>query len=257
MSERKKILTEPMLDGQGLLIVLNDPKANILDRAMMGEINSMLDNLEGRKELKLLCFTGAGEHFSFGANVAEHVGEQAEPMLKAFHGMFLRLMQLAIPTVAAVRGRCLGGGMELSLFCNLVVAHPEAILGQPEIKLAVLPPLASLILPLKIGQSRADEIILTGRSMKAAEAQSMGLVDQIAEDPLAAIHDWASEHILPHSASSLRWTVRAARWHYDQILRTGIPALENLYLNHLMATHDAKEGLTAFLEKRQAEWTHD
>lgn len=257
MTERSKIRVETFLEGQALRIVLDDPKGNVLDSIMMASINGLLDEIEGQKEVKLLCFTGAGDHFCFGASVQEHVGERAAAMLGAFHGMFQRLVKLAIPTVAAVRGRCLGGGMELAAFCNRVVAHPEALFGQPEIQLAVLPPLASLILPLRLGQGGADDLILTGRTVKAGEAREMGLVEDLAEDPLAAVEAWASREIAPKSASSLRWTVRAARWHWNEVLRASLGAVEQLYLRDLMATHDANEGLAAFLEKRKPHWTHD
>lgn len=253
----EKIRTEPLLDGQGLLIVLDDPKGNVLDGTMMGSLNALLDGLQERKELKLLCFSGAGDHFSFGASVAEHVGERAAGMLAAFHGMFRRLIQLAVPTAAAVRGRCLGGGLELAIFCNRVVAHPEALLGQPEIQLGVLPPLASLVLPLKLGQAKADDLILSGRTVPAREAGELGLVDQLADDPLAAIEEWARRELLPKSASSLRWAVRAARWRFNELVLAGLPAQEKLYLDGLMATHDANEGLAAFLERRRPAWTND
>jgi cyclohexa-1,5-dienecarbonyl-CoA hydratase len=256
MSEPTKIRVEPFLDGQALRVVLNAPKANVLDSAMMGEINALLDGLKGRNEIKLLCFCGEGSHFSFGASVEEHVKERAAGMLEAFHGMFLRLAELAIPTAAAVRGRCLGGGMELAAFCNRVVAHPEAVFAQPEIQLAVLPPIASLILPFKIGQSRADEINLTGRNVGAAEAERWGLVDEIAEDPAAAVEKWAAEQLAPRSAAALRVTLRASRWRFNRVLREEIKSIERLYLEELMATHDANEGLAAFIAKRKPTWTN-
>jgi len=252
-----KIKAEPFLDGHALRITLNDPKGNVLDGQMMGELTELLDSLAGRHELKLLCFTGAGDHFCFGASVAEHVGERAAPMLAAFHGLFLRLARLAIPTAAAVRGRCLGGGMELACFCNRVVAAPGAVLGQPEIKLAVLAPVASVILPLRAGQASADEVLLTGRSIPAPEARELGLVDEVAEDPLAAVEAWAARELAGSSASSLRFAVRAARWRYNRELSAGLEALEQLYLKELMATHDAGEGLASFLEKRKPSWTHN
>ena len=175
----EKIRVEPFLDGQAEHVVLNDPKGNVLDGIMMGEINQHLDACKDKKDLKLLCFSGEGKHFSFGASVPDHVGDKARGMLEAFHGMFLRMADLGVPTAAAVSGRCLGGGMELAAFCNWVFAHPDAVFAQPEIQLAVLPPVASLILPYKVGQSRADEVNVTGRNVGAAEAKEWGLVDRV------------------------------------------------------------------------------
>jgi len=256
MSETK-IRTEEVLGGAGLRVVLDAPKANVLDSAMMGSIHRVLDEAKGRSGLKLLWFSGAGDHFSFGASVPEHVRDRAPAMLKAFHGLFFKLADLAVVTAATVRGRCLGGGMELATFCHRVVAHPSAVLGQPEIQLAVLPPVASLILPSRIGQARADDLVLTGRSVAAAEALAMGLIDEVAEDPDAALTAWAERELVPKSAAALRYAVRAARWRFNQTLRTELPAVEKAYLEELMATHDANEGLAAFLEKRPPRFTNN
>jgi len=254
---RDRIRTEEFLQGQGLWIVLNSPKANILDRAMMSEIGALLDQLMENRRLKLVGFVGEGAHFSFGASVEEHLAESVAGMLELFHGMFRRLVKLSVCTAAAVRGQCLGGGLELAAFCNRVVSHPEAKLGQPEIQLAVLPPVASLILPLRVGQAHADEINLTGRSMTAARAREIGLVDEVAEDPRRAIEQWAEDELAPKSASSLRFAVRASRWRFNQVLNNELGAIEQLYLQDLMATHDANEGLAAFLQKRRPAWHDD
>jgi cyclohexa-1,5-dienecarbonyl-CoA hydratase len=254
MADYHKIRTEPFIDGQGLWVVLDDPKGNVLDGVMMGEINALLDDLKERPELKLIGFRGEGKHFSFGASVPDHVRDKAPRMLELFHGMFLRLVDLAVPTAAAVTGQCLGGGMELATFCNRVVVHPRAALGQPEIQLAVLPPVASLVLPLRLGQGRADELVLTGRSITGNEAQEMGLAEEVAEDPRADIEAWAAEHIAPKSAAALRCAVRTSRWRFNQLLGAELKAVERYYLDVLMATHDANEGLAAFLEKRKPQW---
>jgi len=177
-------------------------------------------------------------------------------MLRAFHGIFRRLIKLGVPTASAVRGRCLGGGMELACFCNRVFAAPGALLGQPEIQLGVLAPIASLILPARVGQARADELLLGGRTVPAEEARELGLVDELGPDPRAAAEAWAGRELAPKSASSLRFAVRAARWQLNQTLLAGITALEALYLGELMSTHDANEGLASFLEKRRPEWKH-
>ena len=257
MSDYTKIRIEEFCDGQALWVVLNAPKANVLDGAMMAEISALLDSLAARKELKLLAFRGEGKHFSFGASVPEHTRDKAPAMLAAFHGMFRKLMQLAIPTASAVTGQCLGGGMELATFCNRVVAHPEAALGQPEIQLAVLPPVASLILPLRCGQGAADDLVLTGRSVTGARGEELGLVDQLADDPAAAVEQWAAEHLAPKSAVALRHAVRTSRWRFNKVLGGELEAVERLYLEQLMATHDANEGLAAFLDKRKPSWNND
>ena len=256
MAEMTKIRTERFMGDHALRVVLDAPKANILDGEMMGQINALLDELKDEAGLKLICFCGEGKHFSFGASVEEHVGERAAQMLDGFHGMFLRMAELGVFTAAAVSGRCLGGGMELAAFCNRVVAHPEAVFAQPEIQLAVLPPIASLILPLKVGQSRADDINVTGRNVLASEAREMGLVDELAEEPVVAVEQWAERELAAKSASSLRIAVKASRWHFNHILCEQIKPMERFYLETLMKTHDANEGLAAFLDRRKPDFTH-
>jgi cyclohexa-1,5-dienecarbonyl-CoA hydratase len=113
-----------------------------------------------------------------------------------------------------------------------------------------------VILPLKVGQGRADDVILTGRSIDAEEARAMGLVDEVAEDPGAAVEAWAARELAPKSGAALRWAVRTARYQFNEAIERTLPAVEKLYLEQLMATHDANEGLAAFLEKRKPEWTH-
>jgi len=252
-----KIRVEPFLDESALRIVLNAPKANVLDSVMMGELNDLLERCRARPELKLLAFVGEGPNFSFGASVEEHVGERAALMLEAFHGLFLRLVDLSIPTAAAVNGRCLGGGMELATFCGRVFASPKAILAQPEIQLGVLPPVASVVLPARCGQAVADEVILTGRNVEAEEAREMGLVDELAANPLEALEAWATKHLAGKSASSLRLAQEAARWRFNRTLKKDLRKLEKFYLDTLMDTHDANEGLASFLEKRAPEWRND
>jgi len=251
-----RIRLEDMLDGRGVRIVLAAPPGNVLDAAMMEDLASALDALRERSGLYFLCFAGEGKHFSFGASVQEHVREMAPAMLSAFHGLFRRLSDLALPTAAAVRGRCLGGGMELAAFCTRVAAHPGAVFAQPEIQLGVFAPVASVILPLRVGQARADDILLSGRNVDAAEAKAISLADQVDENPESAVEEWARRCLLDKSASSLRHAVRAARRGWDEALRTHLPRLEAEYLSGLMATHDANEGLASFLEKRKPAWQH-
>jgi cyclohexa-1,5-dienecarbonyl-CoA hydratase len=249
-----KLRAETLWDGAGLKLVLDAPKANVLDAEMMAAIHEQLDGLARTPDVKLLVFEGEGSHFCFGASVPEHVKAKAPAMLDAFHGMFLKMIDLAVPTAAVVRGQCLGGGMELAIFCNWIFASPEAKLGQPEIVLGVFPPPASLILPLKLGQARADHLCLTGESWTAAQAQAAGLVHEVADDPGAALDAFALKHILPKSAASLRMGVRAARAAFNQTLRTMLPVVQRLYVEDLMETADANEGIGAFLEKRKPVW---
>jgi cyclohexa-1,5-dienecarbonyl-CoA hydratase len=253
----KLIKLEPCCDGAVLKIILNSPKANILEAAMLREIGQVLEGPAAEKDVKLLVFEGAGKHFSFGASVPEHTKENAAMMLKAFHLVFYRLARLSVPTMAVVRGQCLGGGMELALVCNFIVADSSAVFGQPEIVLGVFPPPASVILPKKVGQTYADDLVLTGRSIDAGEARRIGLLTVLVEegkDAWESAKEWIEKHILPKSAASLKIANAAVRKDFFRRIWEDLPRMEGLYLKELMETHDANEGINAFIQKRKPEW---
>ncbi len=254
-----KITTEARHDGQVVRFTLNAPKGNVLDAEMMADLQAELDGLSQWSHVKLIEFTGAGNHFSFGASVPEHVKEKAPMMLKQFHGLFYSLINISIPSVALVSGQCLGGGMELALGCNFIMADKTAYFGQPEISLGVFAPPASLILPMRVGQAKADELLLAGRIIKAQEAAECGLVGHLFEDRTEMLEHhagWVEKNILPKSASSLKFAVRAARWQFNQQLRSGLAELEQFYCDELMKTKDANEGINSFMEKRKPDWTN-
>lgn len=253
----QKIIVEPFHDGQVLRITLNAPKANVLDGEMMSDIQEVLDVLSAQDDVKLVQFVGAGDHFCFGASVPEHTKDKAPEMLKQFHALFYTLADLAVPTAALVSGQCLGGGMELALMCNFLFVDKTAKLGQPEIMLGVFAPPASLILPMKIGQARADEMLLTGKIISAEEAVQMGLAVAIYEDKdamLTGVDEWVQKQVLTKSASSLKCAVKAARLVFNRMIHKRLKQQQELYLDELMETHDANEGIQSFLEKRKPEW---
>ncbi|MBK9191097.1 MAG: enoyl-CoA hydratase/isomerase family protein [Crocinitomicaceae bacterium] len=238
-------------------ITLDDGKGNLLDNIMMLEILDLLEKFRSDKNIKLIIFEGQGKHFSFGASVPEHTKDLAETMIRTFHKIFLTMAEINIPTMAKVSGQCLGGGMELALSCNFIFADKTAVFGQPEIVLGVFAPPASIMLPLKIGNARAEEILLTGRSFKADEAEKIGLVNQLFEDKVsmnASADEWINKYIIPKSAASLRFANKAARTTFNYILGNKLQVLEYIYLMQLMQTKDANEGINSFLEKREPVW---
>ncbi len=254
MTEYKKIIVENHFDGQAMRIILNSPKGNILDGEMMGEMIAALDGAVENKHLKIIVFEGSGKHFCFGASVEEHRKDQAAKMLDQFHGLFFKLMDLNIPTAAIVRGQCLGGGMELAIYCDFVFAEQTAAFGQPEIKLGVLPPPASIILPLRIGQAGADAIVLTGESIDMKRAFELGIVTHAVpegKDGWEHVGQWISEIMLPKSASSLRLARSCVRMHFNRRVRELLPEIQKVYLEKLMETHDANEGIDSFLNRRK------
>jgi cyclohexa-1,5-dienecarbonyl-CoA hydratase len=238
-------------------IILDDGKGNVLDSMMMKELHSIFQKLQSYHLIKLITIEGAGKHFSFGASVFEHTKDQAPQMLRDFHQLFYDIIDLSIPVAAKVTGQCLGGGMELALITNFIFADATAKFGQPEIVLGVFAPPASILLPMKIGQVAAEELLLTGKVISAEEAKNFGLIYNISQDKESLnifVEEWVETNIIPKSASSLRYAVRAGRKVFNETLLTKLPELEKLFIEKLMETEDANEGINAFLEKRKPIW---
>lgn len=241
-------------DGALWIATLNRPKGNILDTPMIAALTALFEDAAAAPRLKAIILTGNGPHFSFGASVADHLPGAVAAMLPRFHALFLAMDACAVPVIAAVRGQCLGGALELAAACHRVIASPDARLGVPEITLGVFPPVAALLLQERVGRPRAEELCLTGRILDAPEAHRIGLVDDLADVPLKAAKARVRKHLLPLSAASLRLATRAVRWRWRRMLQEDLPQLERLYLDELMATRDAAEGLTAFMERRRPVW---
>ena len=241
-------------DGQLLDLVIESPKGNILDGATMDEIASAVRDAGARNETKAIRIAGAGDHFSFGASVEEHAPEQAAAMLGRFHSLFRTIDEAAIPTMAVVRGRCLGGGLELAGWCSFIFASPDALFAQPEVRLAVIPPIASILFPWRLGGGAAVDLCVSGRTWTATEAKARGLVGELHDDPRAASEAFFAEHLAPRSAIALRYAERAARHALSKALREELPRIERMYLVDLMETHDAPEGIAAFMERRKPAW---
>jgi cyclohexa-1,5-dienecarbonyl-CoA hydratase len=245
-------------DGRLLRVRLARPKANVLDAEMTAALDAAFAEAArpapGQPALRAVLLDAEGPHFSFGASVAEHLPEQCAAMLRGFHALVLRILETSVPVLVAVRGQCLGGGLELASAGGVIFAGKDAKLGQPEIVLGVFAPFASCVLPERIGPGAAEELLLSGRSLDAEEALRLRLVNFVADDPEAAALAWFDAHLASKSASSLGFAVRAARAGLVERVRTKLAALEQQYLTRLMSTRDAVEGLTAFLEKRPARW---
>lgn len=241
-------------DGALLRLVLARPKGNVLDRAMVQALRAQVRDAD--EATRTVLIEGEGRHFSFGASVEEHRAEVVGDMLPEFHALFRDLLGSGKVLLAAVRGQCLGGGLELAAACHRVFAAPDATLGQPEVKLGVFAPVASLVLPLRLGQARADDLLLTGRSVSSEEALALGLVDEVVPDPTEAARAWHRLHLAPLSAAGLRRAALAARQQLRRALDEDLPRLERLYLDDLMSTLDAREGIEAFLQRRPPAWSH-
>jgi cyclohexa-1,5-dienecarbonyl-CoA hydratase len=244
-------------DGMGT-ITLNRPPLNILNMAMMAEICDVLDSWRDKRDLKVVLFDGAGKCFSAGVDVKEHIGDLAPKMIDLFHGMFRAMDRLGAVTIASVHGSCLGGGCELAVFCDLAIASRDATFGQPEIMVGVFPPIAAYLFPRIIGHKAAMELVLSGRTVSAEEAVALGLVNRVVDR--ATLEKATREFVKPYlglSAEILRQTKRAIRAGLNDDLEPSLQIIEDIYLSKLMKTHDANEGLAAFVEKRKPRWKNE
>jgi len=236
------------------VIALNREPLNVLNIAMMKEINQALDGLKNEK-IKLLLFKAGGKAFSAGVDVGEHLGDQVEEMIEVFHGIFRRMDALPAVSVASVQGAALGGGCELALYCDLVIASEKAKFGQPEIQVGVFPPIAALIFPRLTARKKALELVLSGETIKAQEALSLGLINKVVPaDQLEEELQKFLEKFLPLSGLVLALTKKAFLAGLMDPAEQGLQAIEKIYLKELMKTRDAEEGLRAFLDKRKPVW---
>ncbi len=255
----QKVRVNYLYDNSVAQIILDDGKANILDIQMMSELTVLLESMKDMPDIKLITFEGEGKNFSFGASVAEHTEELSEKMLTTFHELFYAIIDLNVPTLSKISGQCLGGGFELPLACNFIFADKTARIGQPEIILGVFAPPASIILPMKVGAAKAEELLLTGKIISAEEAKNIGLINEVFEDKESlnqSVDDWVKKYILPKSAASLKYAVRAVRLTFNQTMRDSIPVLSDIYNNELMKSKDANEGIKSFIEKRKPVWNN-
>ena len=233
------------------------PPLNILNIAMMREIADAVGECSVERDIVAILFeAGRGTRaFSAGVAVEEHVEETIYQMLDSFHGIFRALEQMGKPAVAVVDGAALGGGCELVAACDIVIASERARFGQPEIKLGVFPPVAALLLPRIIGEKRARELILTGELIDAQEALRLGLVNVVvAQDELEQKVQELLVKLRELSAPALEATKRALDLARGLSFEEALQRAADLYLNELMKTEDAHEGIKAFMEKRKPEW---
>ncbi len=238
-------------------VTLDQGKGNVIDGAGAAELPAAFEAAASEPVARCVLIDAAGPHFSFGASVEEHRPPALHGMLRRFHAMLKTLLELPLPTLVAIRGQCLGGGLELALGASRIFAHPGARLGQAEIKLGVFAPAGSALLPARVGQATADLMLLTGRSLTGAEALAAGLVDELCgpeEDPAAQALAFARQSFFELSPASLRIATRAARGRHAARAVQRIGELESLYLTELAASPDGIEGIAAFLEKRPQRW---
>jgi len=236
---------------------LSNPPLNILTREVLAHLRGALEKAAQHADLRVLLLTSEGKHFSAGADVGEHMPPEHEQLIPEFLDTIGKLYAFPLPTVAAVRGRCLGGGFEVAQAVDLVVAGEGAGFGQPEIVLGVTAPAACAVLPQIGSRATAAEVVFSGDIIDARHAMAAGFVARVVGDDAVEQEALAlAQRIARHSAASLRLTKKTLRASTEGRIVTALEAAGRIYIDELMKTNDALEGLNAFLEKREAVWKH-
>jgi len=238
-------------------LTINRPPHNVLDIKTMREMNQALEEVrETQQKLKLLVITHAGDKaFSSGVDVKDHTSEKLDEMIEVFHRIFRIMMTLDLPTLAVVNGYALGGGCEVAAFCDMVIASEKSLFGQPEVKVGVYPSMVVAWLPRIIGCKKAYELILTGDTIDAKEAERIGLINAaVPEDQLDEAVDQFIGRLTDKSPVVLKWAKKAVLAGLNVNFERALQNSELIYKEALMRTHDAEEGLNAFMEKRKPVW---
>lgn len=234
---------------------LHNPPVNVIDIAMMEELAAELTEIESQPDISVVVLSGSAKTFSAGVDVAAHTPDKVREMLAKFHGVIHTLINSRKVTIACVHGNCLGGGAELAAVCDLVYTSESATWGFPEIKLGCYPPVAATVLSAIVGQKRAADLILTGRSISGREAAEIGLVNRaVPDEEVEAAAQEALDRLAKLSPAALALTKKAIYVWDAMHFHKGLARAESIYLDELMKTHDAQEGISAFIEKRQPKW---
>jgi cyclohexa-1,5-dienecarbonyl-CoA hydratase len=241
-------------DENAWRITLSDPPLHILDIAMLAELRDALSRVANDRHALIIEATGETA-FSAGASVQDHLGDRVETMLEHFHECFRLLARLDLVTVALVHGFALGGGCELALACDFVLASDDAQFGVPEVQLGVFPPVGAYQLSRQVAPRKGLELLLTGDSIDAATAERVGLVNAVFAGTAFDVRaeEWL-RRLYRQSASTARMAKKAFRLAQADDFEQRLERVERLYLDELTQTSDANEGLNAFLEKRKPVW---
>jgi len=236
-------------------ISFNRPKHNVLNIDMMNEFNDQLEDLVADSELKCLVIESEGPSWCAGVEVGDHKPEMVDQMISTFNRIFELLDQLEVPSIASVKGACLGGGLEVAIACDMIVAAENAVFGQPEIKLGFFPPYAAMRLPQLVGPSKAIEICTSGKRYSAREALQMGMINYCVENErLSEVTTQLVSEIQYNSPLIIRLNKKAVKQHLGMPFPQALQGVSDLFLNTLMHTEDVLEGIASFEEKRKPVW---
>lgn len=243
-------------DGAWRRVIIGGGRGNLLSLDLVQAIGDALHDLESERGIKWVTFEGSGGEFSYGAKIQGHTPEMMQTVLPETHRLIKRILTFPAPTAALVEGRCLGGGFELAMACDDIIATDSTVFGLPEIRLAAFPPVAAALLPLKVGASRATRAIVTGQTQTATYWHDAGLISMVAPQSslLNAAEGWFDQHLSRYSSVALAHAAAAARLTVRAQAEPALDQAERDYLSGLLKTKDAIEGVNAFLEKRTPNW---
>ena len=245
------------IENQVAWLTLKRAPVNVLNIEMMNEIVDALECVIEKEKPHALVIRAEGKAFSAGVAIEDHIGDKAEPMIYVFHKMFHLLVKIPCPTIAVVEGAAIGGGCELASFCDISVATEKAKFGQPEINLGLFPPVSVAVFPQLMGLNRTMELLLTGKTITAAKAKEYGLINEVvSEEELPNYVEELLGSFRSKSRVALHLTRSSIRGAMASTFAQTIGEIEQIYLNDLMKTEDAKEGLDSFLDKREPIWKH-
>jgi cyclohexa-1,5-dienecarbonyl-CoA hydratase len=255
LTDAKLVRLSLGIDPPVARIELRHPRLNVIDVPMMEELARSLAEVESRQDVSVIVLSGEGKAFSAGVDVAAHTPDKVEEMLAKFHAVIRAMIATKKITIAAVHGHCLGGGTELAMVCDIAYTTDSAQWGFPEIKLGCYPPVACTALAALVGQKRAAELILTGRTINGREAAEIGLANRaVAASELANTVNECIADLRKLSPVALALAKKASyAWdsmHFDK----GLARAEKIYFEDLMKTADAHEGIRSFMEKREPKW---
>lgn len=256
MTDSQEVFITTQIQEGVAFLTLDRQPLNVMNILMLQQLEIALDKLSSQTSARVLVLNAVGKVFSAGVDVADHTSDKVGLMIPLVDRVCQALAELPIPTLAAVQGHALGGGCELVLCCDLAIMAEGASIGQPEIGLAALAPIAALRLPYLIGYRAAADLMFTGRRLCAQEAHRIGLVNAIVpQDQVSTRVEEIARELAKLSRAALSLVKKALHMGYGEWTKS-MPEMERLYLQELMNTADAHEGLAAFMEKRPPKWEH-
>jgi cyclohexa-1,5-dienecarbonyl-CoA hydratase len=255
-ADSKLTRTSLVIEDAVARLILRNPPLNVIDIPMMEELTQVLAQIESQSQVTAVVVSGEGKAFSAGVDIAAHTPDKVEEMLAKFHAVIRALVAIRKVTVATVHGLCLGGGAELAMVCDLVYTSDDAEWGFPEIKLGCFPPVACTALAALVGQKKAADLILTGRSVTGREAAEIGLATRSVPDNMLSTAVQACIGQLQRLSPAALSVAKKASYAWDSMhFDKGLARAEKVYFEDLMKLEDAQEGIRAFLEKRPPKWT--